>query len=291
QREGRTAGPAPELGEGDGRRGHRARPMPPSVALGAAGSAGRDGGAAAAAAHELAVDAHQAEQRGAAGVAGLRQDLEHRGLALVHRLALPALGADLQGLRLPLQNLLQVRVHPRMAASAAVVLLVTKDALGAAGADEHVAVDLGLATQRLGAAGGAFDHRRGAEVDDVRRLRHVRSGAGTLDVARAASYARRHRSLLVTLYPRDRRDANTAEREARRGQRDVGAGPGAAVARVGGDGLLRLPLGAERLREAKQRPAVLGVPAQVLAIDGFRLGGAAGGQQDGAERLAHGEIP
>src|SRR4029453_2387166 len=94
-----------------------------------------------------------------------------------------------------------------------------------------------------------------------------------------------------TLYPRVPRDANPEGLEARRGQCDVGAGPGAAESRVGGDGLLGLALRAQRLREPEERPAVLRIPAQVLAIHRFPLGGAAGGEQDGAEGLAHGEIP
>src|SRR5688500_10722368 len=69
-----------------------------------------------------------------------------------------------------------------------------------------------------------------------------------------------------------RRGNVPAPLEARRGQRDVGTGPGATESRVGGGGLVGLALRAERLREAEERPAVLRIAAQVLAIHRFRLG-------------------
>ena len=74
------------------------------------------------------------------------------GRPLVHHLGLADLDAGLGILLLALQELLEVGVHPRVAAGPAVVLLIAKHALRAARADEDIAVELGLTTERLASA-------------------------------------------------------------------------------------------------------------------------------------------
>src|SRR4029077_8610227 len=82
-----------------------------------------------------------------------------------------------------------------------------------------------------------------------------------------------------------------ATSEARGGERHVGTGPRAAEARVLRTGLRALALGAQALGEAEERPAVLRVAAQILAVHRLGLGSAPGLQQGGAEGLAHREVP
>ena len=50
-------------------------------------------------------------------------------------------------------------------------------------------------------------------------------------------------------------------------------------------------LRAQALRQAEQRPAVAGIPAQLLAVDRLGLARPPRGQQHGAQRVAHRCVP
>src|SRR5690606_24836582 len=70
----------------------------------------------------------------------------------------------------------------------------------------------------------------------------------------------------------------------------IRVGPGLLEAGLDGRGLGGALL-LQTLRQAPERPAVLGPDLQVLAVDPLRLVDAVGGEEDGAERMADGLDP
>src|SRR6188768_2658009 len=79
--------------------------------------------------------------------------------------------------------------------------------------------------------------------------------------------------------------------EARCGELHVRASPRLVEARLDRVRLCLLVLRAQRLREAEERPAVVGMPAQVVPVDRLRFARAAGLQQHRAQRLPRGIVP
>src|SRR5215510_7016282 len=76
--------------------------------------------------------------------------------------------------------------------------------------------------------------------------------------------------------------------EPRGGELHVGFRPGLLEALLEGRHILAL--GARRLHETEQRPAIVRVAAQILPIDGLGLAGAAGFEQHRAQGLPHGVV-
>src|SRR6202049_1015292 len=71
----------------------------------------------------------------------------------------------------------------------------------------------------------------------------------------------------------------------------VGRGPGLGQALLGALGVGWLLLPAEALGKDGEGPAVLGVAAQVVLADRLRVGGPAGGEEQGRQAGAQGGVP